>query len=70
MNNYSKIWMAAGRVRGRYPRVSGLVSSFDPRICGFGYPKYFGFGADFRIDPRSSIGGPKRFSPIEAHLKP
>ena len=45
-----RLRMAADRVRGGYPRfsgfrVSGSVFGFHPRICGFGYPKYFGFGA-------------------------
>ena len=36
--------IAADRVRGGYLRVSGSVLNFDPQI-GFGYTKYFGFGA-------------------------
>ena len=40
------IWMAVGRVRVGYTWVLGSVSRLDPRICGFGNPKYFGFGAD------------------------
>ena len=44
LTKHLAIRMAAGRVRGGYPRISGLrVSgsgfSFHPRICGFGYPK-------------------------------
>jgi hypothetical protein len=43
--------MAANQVWGGYPRVSGpwvsvLVLSFHPWICGFAYPKPYGFGAD------------------------
>jgi len=64
--------MAAGRVRGGYPRVSGLRvsssgSNFRPRICGFGYPKKFGFGADFNSDPRIIHQRPESISPIKAH---
>ena len=38
--------MAADRIRSGYPRISSLQvsgsgSDFRPRICGFGYPKYF-----------------------------
>jgi hypothetical protein len=36
----------SGRVSAGF-RVSGSVFYFYLRICGFGYPKYFGFGADF-----------------------
>ena len=62
--------MAADRVRGGYPRVLGprfsvSVPGFHPRICGFGYPKNRGFGADIKIDPWSSIGAPE----ISAHQK-
>jgi len=43
------LWMAAGQVRGGYPQVSSLqvshsISSLDPHICEFGYPKLFGSG--------------------------
>ena len=55
------IRMATGWVWGGYPRVSGFRVSglgfdFRPRFCGFGYPKYFGFGADSQLYPRSCIG--------------
>ena len=68
----SRVRMAADRVRGGYLRVSGLRvsgsgSSFHLRICDFGYPKHFGFGADSRFNPRSSIGAPK-LGPVKAHL--
>ena len=64
--------MAADRVRGGYPRVldlrlSGLVCIFHLRICEFGYPKFYGFGANLYIYSRSSIGGPK-LSPVKTHL--
>jgi hypothetical protein len=58
------VGMAADRVRGGYPRFSGprvsvLVLVFCPRICGFGYPKDFGFGVDHRFKPWCTIGAPK-----------
>jgi len=72
ITTYAGLRMAAGRVRGGYPRISGLRVSgsgfdFRPWFCGFGYPKYFGFGAGFRFCPRSSTGSPKQTSPIKAH---
>jgi hypothetical protein len=56
--------MSADRVRFGYPRFSvlrfsGLVLVFRPRFCGFGYPKYRGFGADANFHPWCSIGSPK-----------
>ena len=66
--------MAADRVRGGYPRVLGprfsiSVPGFRPRIYWFGYPKYYGFGADPEFHPWSSIRGPEILSPLEAQLR-
>ena len=66
--------MAADRVRGGYPRVSSprfsvSVPGFRPRIYWFGYPKYYGFGADPEFHPWSSIRGPEILSPLEAQLR-
>jgi hypothetical protein len=54
-----------GRVRGGYPRVSILVPVFCPRFCGFGYPKYRGFGADTNFCPWCSIG-PQKMQPTKS----
>jgi hypothetical protein len=66
----SIIRMAADRVRCGYPRISGprvlvLGPDFRPRFCGFGYPKYRGFGADLELHPRISIG-PRNIQPISS----
>ena len=37
----------------------GFGFQSSPADFGFRYPKKFGFGADFKFDPRITIGGPK-----------
>jgi hypothetical protein len=45
----------------------GFRGSFSPTVFGFRYLKHCGFGADFHLYPRITIGAPKQSSTTAAH---